>query len=139
MTKRKRVPASVDDLLVAIQRAADERRQATTNRLRNDFLPRLQSLGVAEVSVDYSGYGDSGAIDFVDFEDAGGKPIDVEARDAGLVDDLRELVYEFLPDGFENGDGGQGDLYIDVVSGTVRLDHGENYTETRSTTREFTL
>jgi hypothetical protein len=55
------------------------------------------------------------------------------------VDDLRDLVYELLPDGFENGDGGQGDLSIDVVPGTVRLDYGKNYTETRSTTREFIL
>jgi len=61
------------------------------------------------------------------------------AHAAGLVDDLRDLVYELLPDGFENGDGGQGDLSIDVVPGTVRLDYGKNYTETRSTTREFIL
>jgi hypothetical protein len=45
----------------------------------------------------------------------------------------------FLPEGFEIGEGGQGDLTIDVVTGKLTLDHGENFTETRSTTREFSL
>ena len=49
------------------------------------------------------------------------------------------MLYEFLPDGFEINEGGQGDVTIDVAAGTVKLEHQENVTETRDSTREFTL
>jgi hypothetical protein len=47
------------------------------------------------------------------------------------------VAYEFLPDGFEINDGGQGDLLIDVTAGTVKLDHDEHYTASRSSSREW--
>ena len=137
MPRRKTAPTSVDALLASMQRSADERLRATIRRLRTEIFPRLRALGVTKVAADYSGYGDSGAIDFIDCSDATGQPVDVEARDAGLIDELRDVAYEFLPDGFEINDGGQGDLVIDVTAGTVKLDHDEHYTASRSSSREW--
>lgn len=139
MPRRKSTTPSVDELLAAMQRHAEEHRQIITNQLRSTILPRLRQLGVLRVRVDYSGYGDDGAIDSIDFDGAGDTAIDVEKADPALVNDLRDAVSMFLPEGFEIGEGGQGDLTIDVVTGKLTLDHGENFTETRSTTREFSL
>jgi hypothetical protein len=44
-----------------------------------------------------------------------------------------------LPAGFEINDGSQGTLTVDVTAGTVTIEHGENYTDTRDSTQEFTL
>lgn len=139
MPRRKNSGPSVDALLATMQRHAEEHRQLITNQFSSEILPRLRALGVLRVRVDYSGYGDDGAIDSIDFDGAGDQAIDIEKADPALVGDLRDAIYTFLPDGFEIGDGGQGDLTIDVVTGKVTLDHGENYTDTRHTTREFSL
>ena len=53
--------------------------------------------------------------------------------------DIENVLYEFLPTGFEINDGSQGTLTVDVAAGTVTIEHGENYTETRDSTQEFTL
>jgi hypothetical protein len=139
MPRRKSTTPSVDELLAAMHRHAEEHRQIITNQLRSTILPRLHQLGVLRVRVDYSGYGDDGAIDSIDFDGADDTAIDVEKADPALVNDLRDAVSMFLPEGFETGEGGHGDLTIDVVTGKLTLDHGENFTETRSTTREFSL
>jgi hypothetical protein len=139
MPRRKSTTPSVDELLAAMQRHAEEHRQIITNQLHSAILPRLRQLGVLRVRVDYSGYGDDGAIDSIDFDGAGDTAIDVEKADPALVNDLRDAVSMFLPEGFKIGEGGQGDLTIDVVTGKLTLDHGENFTDTRSTTREFSI
>jgi hypothetical protein len=53
--------------------------------------------------------------------------------------EIERVLYGFLPAGFDINEGGQGDVTIDVQAGTVKLDHQENYTETRDSTQEFTL
>jgi hypothetical protein len=56
-----------------------------------------------------------------------------------VVEQLENVLYQFLPAGFEINDGGQGTLTIDTQTAKVTLAHQENYTETRDSTREFDL
>ena len=56
-----------------------------------------------------------------------------------LKEQLENVLYEFLPAGFENNEGSQGTLTLDVRTAKVTLQHQENTSETRDSTREFTL
>jgi hypothetical protein len=108
-------------------------------RLRTDILPVLANHGVANIEAAYSGYGDSGAIDGIQYRNEAGVRVDRGSLPTPVVEQLENCVYEFLPSGFEINDGGQGTVLIDTQTAKVKLKHQENYTDTRDSTREFHL
>ena len=130
---------SVEQMIAEMQRAEESERRETTDRLRDQILPQFRRLGVANIEVAYSGYGDSGAIDGVQYRGPTGIRVDRASIPAQLVEDLESCVYTYLPAGFEINDGGQGTLTIDVQASKVTLTHETNYTASESTTKEFTL
>ena len=77
--------------------------------------------------------------DAVVYLDARDQPVNMALVTPASTPAIEDVLYEFLPAGFEINDGSQGTLTIDVAAGTVTLEHGENYTETRDSTQEFTL
>ncbi len=130
---------SVEQLIADMQRAEERERRQTTARLRDQIIPQFHALGVGSVEIAYSGYGDSGAIDGVQYRDPTGIRVDRAAIPAQLVEDLERCAYSFLPAGFEIAEGAQGTLTIDIQLAKVTIQHQENYTESRDSTREFTL
>jgi hypothetical protein len=56
-----------------------------------------------------------------------------------MIEQLETCIYEFLPSGFEINDGSQGTLTIDTQTAKVTIQHQENVTETRDSSREFDL
>jgi hypothetical protein len=110
------------------QKHADEFRQQT--------LPKLHALGIEKVVGVYSGYGDSG--DLHDLKCVGPQDKPVEIDDT-LRATLVSFLYEYLPDGYEINDGGQGDVTLDVAALRVDVDHEDNYTETRSSHEELDI
>ena len=130
---------SVEQMIAEMQRAEERERRETNDRLRNEILPQFRELGVANIEVAYSGYGDSGAIDGIQYRDPTGIRVDRAPIPIQLIEDLESCAYEFLPAGFEINDGGQGTLTIDVQASKVTLTHETNYTASESTTKEFTL
>jgi len=108
-------------------------------RLRHELIPRLKQWGVAQVAAEYSGCGDSGCIDRIAYLDAAGKPVNMNFVKSASDPDIEAVLYEFLPAGFEINDGGQGTLTVDTQTAKVTIQHQENYTETRNSTREFDL
>jgi hypothetical protein len=108
-------------------------------RLKTEIIPRLKQWGVSKVKAEYSGYGDSGCIDGITYRDAHDQPVNMDMVRSASDPEIERVLYEFLPSGFEINDGGQGDVTIDVEAGTVKLDHQENFTDTRDSTQEFTL
>ncbi len=73
------------------------------------------------------------------FRDSAGQRVDRASLPKDVIEELENRVYEFLPAGFEINDGGQGTLTIDTRTAKVTIQHQENYTETRDSTREFDL
>ena len=130
---------SVEQMIAEMQRAEERERRETNDRLRNEILPQFRALGVANIEAAYSGYGDSGAIDGVQYRGPTGIRVDRASIPEKLIEDLESCAYSFLPAGFEINDGGQGTLTIDVQLAKVTIQHQENYTESRDSTREFTL
>ena len=122
---------------------------------------RLAAHGVTELRADYSGDGDSGQFDGctytdekgvltgIDFDKPEGEAAALRAVTNRLTDkktqtfeqDIEQLVWECIDvaghSGFENNDGGEGKLIIDVVARTIVLDHNDFYTESRNS--EHTL
>jgi hypothetical protein len=139
-TPDEEVSENVRQLLAHYHQSEEQARlERAKAKLRAEVLPALRSYRVATVEAAYSGYGDSGAIDGVQYRDVAGERVDRTTIPQPLVEQLETCIYEFLPSGFENNDGGQGTLTIDTQTAKVTIQHQENYTETRDSTREFDL
>ena len=130
---------AVFQLLARYHESEQARLNEAKNGLRTDVLSALAQHRVANIEAAFSGYGDSGAIDGIQYRDKAGSRIDRTSLPTPVIEQLENVLYEFLPAGFEINDGGQGTLTLEVQTAKVTLKHQENYTETRDSTREFTL
>ena len=135
----EQVSENVRLLLAHYHQSEQARLEQAKAKLRTEILPALVQHRVANIEAAYSGYGDSGAIDGLQFRDTAGERVDRESLPRNVIEELENCVYSFLPAWFEINDGGQGTLTIDVATGRVSIQHQENYTETHDSTREFTL
>ncbi len=142
MPKTKRHQAVDNNFAKILAEIAERQRtrlETAKNTLKTDIIPRLKKLGVVTVQVSYSGYGDSGCVDSIDYLNAKKKPIEVASRDPEIDHELTSLFDQLLPDGFENNEGGQGDITLEVEKGTVTIQHQENFTEVHHSTEEISL
>lgn len=114
------------------------------------ILAALSAHNVTSIEIEYSGQGDEGDIDDVEFyatsEDGTLSMWDPPAKtpDAELYSTAHELFGNFayerlekLYSGWENNEGARGTISIDLVANTVAIEHGEpdttyNYTHTES-------
>jgi hypothetical protein len=128
---------SIQELLERFTLSSRSRLQTSKDKLRNEVIPALMASGVANVEASYSGYGDSGAIDGVQYRDKSGVRVEREKIPAALTEKLENVLYEFLPAGFEINDGGQGTLTLDAQTGRLTLQHQENETVSNDSTREW--
>ena len=135
----EQVSKNVRLLLAHYHQSEQARLEQAKAKLRTEILPALVQHRVANVEAAYSGYGDSGAIDGLQFRDAAGHRVDRASVPKDVIEQLEICVYEFLPAGFEIDDGSQGTLTLDVATGRVSIQHQANVTENRDSTREFDL
>ena len=127
----------MQQVLAQFEQAEKARVETALATLKREIIPRLKKWGVGKVHAEYSGYGDSGCINFIEYLDADNKPVNMDLVRAASDPQIENVLYEFLPSGFEINDGGQGDVYIDAQAGTIKLEHQENYTETRDSTSQW--
>lgn len=114
--------------------------------MRTELLTKLRELKIEKVDCSYYGYGDSGNVDTVtttpaiNLESVQMPPMPHPWRadqmmertlGAALNDFFWTLAYNAYP-GFENNDGGQGEVVWDITTDKIMLDHSYNYTETIS-------
>ncbi len=122
------------------------------------LLDALRRAGAARAVVSYAGEGDAGNASTVEIYGADGKeiaprhPVEVsETRSAYVAGQWQvrvEHVVLALPDalcayadhaldllhsGFENGDGGSGEVTFDVQAGTVTMKHRDYFIEYETT------
>ncbi len=143
-TRTKISMATPDDsymatLLADMHRHEQERIEAAKATLKRTIIPRLKKHGVATVESRYSGYGDSGCIETVEYFDAKNQLMTVPESRSAKARSLDDVLHDFLPAGFEVNDGGQGEIRIDVQAGTVTINHQENYVQTNDSCEEYTL
>ncbi|WP_157659955.1 DUF6878 family protein [Burkholderia ubonensis] len=118
------------------------------------LLHALRSVGAASAVVSYSGSGDEGNANEVHIFDADNAviapTIEVEVNEATslygdgkwttnpvvrarplveALSDFADWAIALYHSGFQDGNGGEGDVTFDVEFGTVRLDHRAAYIE----------
>jgi hypothetical protein len=99
------------------------------------FSDKLRTAGVARVSVSYSGCGDEGRAEEPQLEDAEAKPMaESELPDEVDIHSLADLLEGFVPEGYEDGEGGFGTVSFDVGTQKIRVEH--NWYETVSHAEE---
>jgi hypothetical protein len=112
----------------------------------------LRTTGIATVTIEYDGEGDSGQIDGIAAWDAKEQPVAIDrparvalyrGKPASDYTSLREALDDFawlllghFHDGFVNNDGGFGTIRIEVAKRSVILDHDDRLMETINTRTE---
>ena len=115
--------------MLETQRRAAEQRVET----RAALLSELRALGVRSIEVQYEGYGDSGNVE----------DVVVTPDTTTLTEDLRRRVEDFgwdfayaLSPGFENNEGGYGELTWVLKTDKIDVRHSNRYIETNTTEHE---
>ena len=89
----------------------------------------LVDQGVASITGEYSGEGDSGQLDLVYASRTDGEFTGYNVPHQ--VVQLFEMLSDVLPpDGYENNDGGGGKITVELDSGIVTLEHYWRVTDT---------
>jgi len=144
-----------NDILANAQEQS-ERRAAIRIHNKAAITAVLATHGVATVTIQFNGYGDEGQVDPASVFDAAGKEIaipdvtveilvnrfDSEPHPSSetLADAFATFVYNALDDlhgGWQDNEGGYGELTIDVATGKATLDFNEQYTASHNTTTEL--
>ena len=133
----KTIDTELNEILRHYMTGVEDQVQQAKNNLRTEIIPALLKSGVANIEAAYSGYGDSGAIDGVQYRDKSGVLVEREKIPATLTEQLENTLYDFLPAGFEINDGGQGTLTLDVQDGRITLQHQEYEVVSNDSTREW--
>lgn len=115
-------------MLETQNRAAEQRVET-----RAALLSELCALGVTGLKVQYEGYGDSGNV-----EDVVMTPDTIT-----LTEEMRRRVEDFgwdfayaLSPGFENNEGGYGELTWSLDADKIDVSHSNRYIETNTTEHE---
>ncbi len=123
------VGAYFHDLLARSRSDCDLERAA----IRADLLRACRAAGATALEAQYDAYGDSGNIEDLSFVPAG--IIAVGATETRLADFLWQVAYDRHP-GFENNEGGYGEIVWDLDADTISLDHADRYVEVSHTYSE---
>jgi hypothetical protein len=118
------------------KRESEQRDKLT--KLRTEVVPALRSIGVAVATLDYDGYGDSTNYEMLTLADADGKPIStskLEYDENKMID----LMHAAVPDGYENNEGGLGQVILNVANWTIRNEHGQRVERIEHYEEEYTL
>lgn len=104
------------------------------NTFKETIIPKLADLGVTKLTVHYSGSGDEGFIDSIEFE-PDGVVIPPE-----LKEQISDLADEFLyaeHGSWGDGDGATGTIVIDPIKGKIVNEHGWYFTDVNYESKEF--
>ena len=147
----------LEDIMAGIGRY-EGRLAASNAKTKATVLAALAAAGVAQVVVAFHGDGDEGGVedvrvindagDSVDLPDvpvacfeAAYRDTDVETvSQQPLTKAVEDLAMSYLAethDGWENNDGGFGEVTFDVAAGKVTLDYNERFTETENHQHAF--
>lgn len=140
---------NIDEILARMHRERDEAQKRSADRLKALCDP-LARIGIQYIVWTYDGSGDSGDIEDQSIYDTNNNEVSEEAF-FNLVAQLpeneqplfigehkmRDDVYELLPSGYENNDGGFGEVHLDVENKKIRVEHNQRYTETNYSEEEF--
>lgn len=130
MARKKTKPTSSPELA-----AYQEQQRNSVNAWLAKWALVLTADGVKRVRVNYSGSGDSGQIDSIEYFDGKGKNVDNPFGSQAMSKNFEELCYSILDvRGFDvNNDGSQGHFEWDLKADTFTHHHETNVMSTHDT------
>jgi hypothetical protein len=131
------IDADLNEILSTYMESIEQQIERARCCLAVEVVPALLTCGVANIEIAYSGYGDSGAIDGVQYRDVAGLRVVRDNIPLGVREKLETCVYAFLPVGFETNDGSQGTLTIDLNARKITLQHEQNEIVGQQSTGEW--
>ena len=118
--------------------ATDENQiQHAKRTLAVEVLPALLAYGVANVEIAYSGSGDSGTINGVQYRNASGLRVTRDNIPHGVREQLETCIRAFLPRASETDDVGQGSVTLNLPAGKIVVRHEQNGFEAQRSSREW--
>jgi hypothetical protein len=108
------------------ERRHEEKKAAKATLL--GLVDRLRAAGISELIGSFSGYGDEGSIESIEFLDTARQPIVLKDQ----FPNLEETFSVLLPDGFEDSDGSSGTLTLNVEQARIAVDIDWNVTTTET-------
>jgi len=120
------------EIMARVQEMNAQRAEATAAK-RIEVKKTLEAHGITAVSAEYDAYGDSGNIESVRWEPKT-KQLSPEVERCA-ADLLWDVVYDLHP-GFENNDGGDGEVEWDVSADKMQIEHRERFTDYNSYSHE---
>lgn len=130
-------PAEVFHAFETSWRTRRENEKKAALELIGSIAPDLFVDGVHSVNVEYEGYGDSGGIERISFYDVAGNEISRIKKAAAVEEIIRKAVLELLPSGFENNDGGYGEVTIELDRSEIKIEHNQRFTDSTYSEETF--
>lgn len=122
----------ITDYMAQIAEARQKQETALAER-RKALLAALRAAGAIRVIILYDGYGDSGDVNDVTIEPDG---IALGADDTKALNEFGwDRAYSLHP-GFENNEGGNGEITWDIATDTMSLTHNDCVMEYDTTEHE---
>lgn len=104
-----------------------------------EYCKELYKHGWKEIVVNYSGSGDS--CDSFEAticnEEDEFALTDVTSLPGGLIKKVEDAIWDLLPSGFENNEGGSGEVKIDIETGKITVEHDQYYIESTHTSEKY--
>lgn len=120
------------DYMAQIAEARRKQEEALGER-RANLLTALRAAGATHVTILYDGYGDSGDVNDVRIEPEG---VALNAEDDRALHEFGwDRAYALHP-GFENNEGGNGEITWDIASDKMSMTHNDCITDYDTTEHE---
>lgn len=107
---------------------------------RKSLLATLDGMKVRRVVAEYSGSGDEGAMESVNFYADDEMQIAIDQVDDGLADTVENLFYDVLEsrfdDSWQDGEGASGTFVWTVDGDKLDHEHNENYIAQNTTNKD---
>lgn len=104
-----------------------------------EYCKEMYKHGWKKILVRYSGSGDS-CDDFeatVWNEEGECALDDITTPPKEFTQKLQDAIWDLLPSGFENNEGGSGEVKINIKTGKITVEHDQYYTESNHTTETY--
>ena len=105
------------------------------------------ALGYTTLNIEYSGSGDSGQLESIGMDDAQKgdrwswmKQVELTGNESNLAENRAwDIIEKTGISGYENNEGGQGNIFVNLTTGEVEIEHENNIVTTESETCTLAL
>ncbi|GFE67099.1 DUF6878 family protein [Litoreibacter roseus] len=119
--------------IISAMEEAQRQRETALKDERARLLVALRAAGATGVTVQYDAYGDSGNVQDMTLEPVG---TELSSEDAKALENFGwDQAYSLHP-GFENNEGGYGEMTWDITEDRIDLTHHDRFVDHDTTTHE---